>query len=194
MGKKIISIIIVVLFASTAYMRNRVWVDKITLWGDVVSKSPQKARAYNNLGEAYHQKKIFDKAVENYNKSIQLNPYLSLDAYSNLASIYLDIGQYDRAIDAFTKTLYINMNDHIAYANRANVYFRKGDYTSAIRDYTVALSISPSSAQIYFRRAGTYVKLRNSSSAREDYKKACMLGVQEACLKLGNSAPARSSD
>ncbi|MEE9613495.1 MAG: hypothetical protein V3W31_00895, partial [Thermodesulfobacteriota bacterium] len=36
-----------------SYRRNGVWKDSVTLWTDVVGKSPDKARGHNNLGRAY---------------------------------------------------------------------------------------------------------------------------------------------
>ena len=35
------------------YERNKVWKDDLTLWSDVISKSPNKARAYSNRGSVY---------------------------------------------------------------------------------------------------------------------------------------------
>lgn len=192
-----IYISIVIFFSASygTYMRNSTWVDKIRLWEDVVHKSPQKARAYNNLGEAYHQQKQLTRAIENYNKSIQLNPYLSLDAYSNVGSVYVDIGQYDKAIDAFTKILYININDYLAYANRANAYLLKGQYQAAVEDYSRALALAPYSPEIYLRRADVYLKMHKNAYAGQDYRKACMLGSRKGCLKAqDNLAGARMND
>ena len=81
-------------------------------------KAPATPRAHTNLGEAYHQQKQLDRAIEQYQISLSLNPYYSLDAYSNLASIFVDRGEYDRAIEYFSQLLYVNANDYLVYANR----------------------------------------------------------------------------
>jgi len=39
--------------AFATYGRNEVWKTKLSLWTDVVSKSPGKSRAHNNLGNCY---------------------------------------------------------------------------------------------------------------------------------------------
>lgn len=51
----LLTIAVVVLSIAT-YQRNTVWHDEITLWEDVVKKSPNKARGYNNLGNLYMDK------------------------------------------------------------------------------------------------------------------------------------------
>jgi hypothetical protein len=41
---------IVMVFSFWTYARSSAYRDQITIWGDCVAKSPNKARPYNNLG------------------------------------------------------------------------------------------------------------------------------------------------
>ncbi len=54
--------LIILGLASATYARNTLWKDKVSLWEDVVSKSPNSPRGYNNLGIAYNEKGLDDKA------------------------------------------------------------------------------------------------------------------------------------
>jgi len=48
---KIITVCAITLVLSTwTYERNTIWSNAVSLWSDVVKKSPQKARPHNNLG------------------------------------------------------------------------------------------------------------------------------------------------
>jgi tetratricopeptide (TPR) repeat protein len=170
--------------SALAYSRNGVWSGKVAMWEDVVRKSPRKARAHTNLGEAYHQQKQFDRAIEEYVLSLTLNPYYSLDAYSNLASIFVDRGEYDRAIEYFTRLLFVNSNDYLVYANRANAYALKGAHADAVRDYGVALALAPWDARLYARRGDLYLKTRDRASAAADFRTGCRLGGQDSCSRL----------
>jgi|GEM_PF-3771313 len=58
------------------------------------------AEAYLTIGNAYAHKGQYDKAIENYNKAIQLNPNLA-EAYYNRGVAYKHKGQYDKAISDF---------------------------------------------------------------------------------------------
>ncbi|MBI4824153.1 MAG: tetratricopeptide repeat protein [Nitrospirae bacterium] len=54
------------------YARNTVWKSEISLWEDIIKKSPHRARAHNNLGYAYLFKGLIDKAIEQYLIAIRL--------------------------------------------------------------------------------------------------------------------------
>jgi tetratricopeptide (TPR) repeat protein len=60
------------------------------------------AGAYTNRGDAYNHKGQYDRAIEDYNKAIQLNPNLAV-AYNNRGVAYADKGQYGKAISDFQK-------------------------------------------------------------------------------------------
>lgn len=54
--------------------RNEVYRSEISLWEDTVSKSPNKARAHNNLGYAYSLAGRDDEAGNAYREALRLDP------------------------------------------------------------------------------------------------------------------------
>ncbi|MBI4689826.1 MAG: tetratricopeptide repeat protein, partial [Nitrospirae bacterium] len=72
-GHALLAVIIIVLSIAT-YQRNLVWKDKISLWEDVIIKSPLKDRAHNNLGDVYYNKGWIDKAIEHYRIALKIRP------------------------------------------------------------------------------------------------------------------------
>jgi len=62
--------------------------------------------AFNNLANAYYQKRMFPKAIETYKKAIASNPGY-VDAYNNLGSVYYVARMYPEAKAQFQKTLEI---------------------------------------------------------------------------------------
>lgn len=65
---KIIAISILVLipliFSYATYKRNIVWASNVSLWTNVVRKSPLKERGHTNLGNTYKRKGLTDKTIE----------------------------------------------------------------------------------------------------------------------------------
>ena len=57
--------LITVVFAGAAYQRNTVWQNEVSLWEDIVRKSPNKARGHNNLGAAYDKKECWMRLFKN---------------------------------------------------------------------------------------------------------------------------------
>ena len=73
----IVLLIITSCYAILSYRRNFIWKDDLTLWNDIVHKSPKKARPYNNRGLAYDEQGNFTQAISDYNKAIEINPNLA---------------------------------------------------------------------------------------------------------------------
>ena len=43
-----------------------IWKDDLSLWEDIVKKSPNKARGYNNLGTSYGYSGWIDMAIKHF--------------------------------------------------------------------------------------------------------------------------------
>src|SRR3989338_4019577 len=124
-----ITFFVILLFA--AFRRNILWGDDIVLWRDVVKKSPYRARGHNNLGNAYNNKGQYDRAIENFNKALALDPNYT-HAYYNLGAAYGNKGQHDMVIESFNKAIALNPNDALAYYNLGTAYNNKGQHDRAI--------------------------------------------------------------
>lgn len=77
-----ISAALLLTLASLALMRNEVYVNETSLWEDTVMKSPNKARAHNNLGYAYLQSHRTDDARRELTAALRLDPRLYQARYN----------------------------------------------------------------------------------------------------------------
>ena len=59
---------------AVTFMRNEVWRTHVSLWSDAVAKSPRKARAYANLGQALFLAGHVDEAISRYCEALALDP------------------------------------------------------------------------------------------------------------------------
>jgi tetratricopeptide (TPR) repeat protein len=62
--------------------RNQVYQNEMTLWEDTVAKSPNKARAHNNLGYAYLLAQRKAEARRELSVALQLDPQLYQAQYN----------------------------------------------------------------------------------------------------------------
>ena len=80
----------------------------IKMYERSISKNPNFAEAYNNLGSLYYRKKSdYDKAVSNFCKAIDLNPK-SAKYYFNRGKVYMERGHdgdYELAMKDFETCL-----------------------------------------------------------------------------------------
>src|SRR3990172_7133903 len=68
------------------YQRNKVWRDEISLWMDVISKSPDKTRGHINLGVVYDKQGHINEAIKEYKLTLTLKPD-NADAHYNLGVV-----------------------------------------------------------------------------------------------------------
>lgn len=66
--------VLLLLLSSLTIQRNSIYANEITLWEDTVRKSPNKARAHNNLGYAYLLERRYAEAKREFNTALTLNP------------------------------------------------------------------------------------------------------------------------
>lgn len=161
------------------YQRNKVWASEMTLWSDVVSKSPQRETAYNNRGIAYEEEGNWKQALLDYNKSIELNPKFVL-AYCNRASIYLKMGDLSQAISDYSTAIALRPTYARGYNNRGIAYQTQGDLDQSIEDFNKAIALRPRFAEAYNNRAVTYVAQGKLDEAIFDYTQAIAINVDYA--------------
>jgi Tfp pilus assembly protein PilF len=171
-----ILVAVVVVLSGTAYARNNVWRSEISLWEDVVRKSPENARGHNNLGNKYISEGKVDKAIQHYLLALEARPWIrpSLRDYTeihyNIANAYRDSGLLDKAIEHYKESLRIDFNNLDAYNNLGMVYFSKGLTEKAITYYQAAIELDPDYAEAHFNLAEAYWAKGLVDKSIENYK------------------------
>jgi len=110
-----------------------------------------------NIGLAYHSKGDYDRALEYYEKALNIGKKIYGEEHPNIATNYNNIGlayynkgDYDRALEYYKKALniykkiYGEEHPYIAtdYNNIGAAYNSKGDYDRALEYYEKALDIA----------------------------------------------------
>lgn len=156
----IILSVAVISYSMLTYNRNLVWRDKLTLWNDVIHKSPNKARPYYNRGFAYYQQGNLAQAMPDFNKAIKINPNYG-EVYNIRGASYRAQGNLTQAISDYNIAIGIDPNFAEAYYNRGNVHYLQGNFAEAISDYTKAIEINPSFADAYNNRGLAIERQKN---------------------------------
>jgi len=158
--------------------RNKVWSDNILLWTDVISKSPDKARGYNNRGKAFIDKNMLDAALLDLNHALVLAPSFG-DAYNNRGNVYLLRGEYDKAIAEYQNALRVGISlgtkvDQVFY-NLGTAYIGRRDFVKAIEYLNHAMSANPIEPTYLYNRALAYSELNEEKRSLADYDRALRL-------------------
>lgn len=180
-----LSIVVIVLIAAT-FSRNIVWKDEVNLWKDVVSKSPNKPRGYNNLGDAYYSSGRLDEAVKEYENAIKLLPNYPM-AHTNLGIIYQSRNQIDKAVEHYRIAVKAaSYGSAEAHCNLGAIYQSQGLIDNAIDEYLKAVQLKPAPEQ-YSNLGNAYRSQGLLDKAIECYHSAIKLNpyIPEIYYNLG---------
>ena len=134
--------VVVILFSLRIVDRNRDWEDGFTLWSKTVKTVPRCARALDNLGLAYTERGMIDKAIDVFRQALTVKPDYG-EVYSNLGIAYARKRNLQDAIAAYKRAIALTPRYAEAYYNLGIAYDKQGSLDEAIAAYGKALDIKP---------------------------------------------------
>jgi len=113
-------------------------------------RSEKLAEAFNNRGIGYRFKGDYDRAIQDYNQAIKLNPKFA-GAYNNRGVALERKNEYDRAISDYDQAIKLKPSAE-AHFNRGNAQLGRSHYDRAIDDYNQAIKLKPDFAAAFDNR------------------------------------------
>ncbi len=156
--------LVAVALGCATYMRNRVWRDRVTLWTDVVNKSPKKPRGYNNLGSAYFDKGRYEKAIEVLRTAVELDPKYP-EAHHGLAEAYAALGRTEEATKYFAKARDLSPHSAQVLLGLGNYYAAQNRFEEAIEHYRLVLALNPRQAGVHYSLGLMYSRIQDLAAA-----------------------------
>ncbi len=189
--------LVFIIYGGTAFQRNLVWRTEASLYQDVVSKTKNKARVYNNLGKAFMDKKMFDKAIPALKEAI-VHDRRYEEPHYNLAIIYTRQAMWDKAIKEFEEVLKVvsflkKSKNHPmviikfekeSIINLGNIYAIKKDYKMAIDRFKQAIGIEPKDINTHFNLAVTYKRAGYYREAIDEFKEVLRLNPNDKPARM----------
>src|SRR5437667_1120346 len=129
----------------------------------VISKDPNRARAFRARGEILRQTGKMEGAFEALNQAIRLEPD-NANGYASRGNAFNNLKKYDRAIEDYNEALRLKPDFAQAFSDRGAAWYFKGEYQKAIADYDEALRLEPHRARTYSNRSAAYRKLGRTRS------------------------------
>ncbi len=123
-----------------------------------------------NWGVHYHNQGEILKAIQAYQKVIQLDPTY-IEAYNNLGIIYQEINDFERALGVFQRSIQINPQYEKGHNNLGILLYHNGRYEEAIEAFQKALAINPNNIESHINLGILYKQQGQSDKAIESYQK-----------------------
>jgi tetratricopeptide (TPR) repeat protein len=106
-------------------------------------------------GIAYARKGQGDRAIEDYDQAIRLDPNYAI-AFYNRGLAYKGKGQPDRAIADYDQAIQLDPDYAAAFSNRGTVYSGKGQAELYSDDHALVILLDPQIALAFYNRGNAY--------------------------------------
>jgi len=150
--------------------RNTDWKDALTLWTKTVEVSPQSWLAHTNLGDAYAKRGMYEQAIREYSRSLEIYLYAP-ETYASLGKLYFEKKDFDRAIVFLNHALSRRPNYAEVHHILGELYLETKKYEEAIVEFSRAKEINPFFLKAYLKLGETYLKKGMSKEAQKEFSK-----------------------
>jgi len=127
-------------------------------------KYPKEKLFHGWLGVLYRADGKYDKALEEYNKVLELDPNYG-EVHNALGYLYADMRNFEKSIEHFKKYVSLNPGDANPLDSTAEAYFLMGRLDEAISKYKEALEVKPDFSEVSLKIGYIY-------ALKEDYTEA----------------------
>ena len=158
-----------------------------------LESNPLAYQVQLNIADAYREKGEFDKAIELYNKTIELSAgdqTLGKDvkgkALAGIGNIYLKQNKLAEAQEYFKKSIESSPKDEILAYNVGEIYFSNQNLDEAKKYFELASEIKSSWPDPYLKLGYVYLNMADNASAVRMFEKFLTLepeGERTALVK-----------
>lgn len=150
---------------------------------DLLKMYPSSPEYYYLRAVLNFQKEKYVKAIEDFDKSIELKMpgnYL-YKVYLNRGMAHFFLQDFDLAEADFKAVIETQPENGAAYHGLGMVKYEQRDYEEAIKAFQKALSYDEKNAITHFNMAMSYFRLDQKDNACYHFNRSCALGNRNAC-------------
>jgi len=131
------------------YISMMKWSDAIPPLEKAVAMNMEHTVAYQLMGRAYREQRIFDKAAEAYEKFLATDPQSPGDSHYELGDCYMELERFADAAQVLKKAVELEPGSIYKNSKLAQAYEKSGMYDEAAAVYEMLAQLSPDDAKIY---------------------------------------------
>ncbi len=157
------------------------------LTGRRLSLSDMLGLVYASIANAYFNQALWDRAVENYERVLELMPD-SPETYTDIAACYLRKRLPEKALAALQQAEKLAPKSATVHHLIGNAYAMANQWREAISAYKKAVQITPKFAEAWYNMALAYEKMGSPDQAGAAFRMAIEINpnYSAAYLALGN--------
>ena len=146
-----------------------------------------EAARFNNLGAAYMNQQLFEKALENFTQAAKLDPKLHI-AVVNQGIGLLNLGRIDAAKSILEESVKLDPNDAHAWYNLGLLYKNTGSEAQlSIEAFRQVTEIDPNDPDAWYFLGAVYSQNKEYGEAIGAFERAVRLNAFHASAEFGLS-------
>jgi tetratricopeptide (TPR) repeat protein len=154
---------------------------------------PTEAARLNNLGAAYMNQQLFEKALKAFEQAAALDPKFQI-AQTNQGIALLNLGRVEAARQILERALKQNPGDPYAWYNLGLLHKNNGDTDDAITAFHHVIDIVENDADVWYFLGTVYVQAKQYARAINAFQTALQKSPQHASAEFGISRAYQQSD
>lgn len=139
----------------------------------------RNASDYLDLGNAEYRRKSYQKAMEYYDKEIELKPD-DAKAWVNKGAALGRLGRREEAVKAFDKAIHLKPDDKMAWVNKGIALAGLTRYEEALKAYDKTIELKPDDTEVWVNKGVALDKLSRYEEAIKAFDKAIELNPDYA--------------
>ena len=173
-------------FAISSFLRVDVWKSSYTLFTDVINKTENQAFAYYNRGLTLYQNQDHNKAIADFNKTLQIDPNFK-EVYAKRAFSYFKLNNRN-ALQDFKTALDLEPENEDVMMNYTKACLTFGDLQKGVEVANKAIQQNAKNPELYYLRGLLLATGNVQNKAIEDYSMAIALNTNyaDAYVNRGN--------
>src|SRR6266404_190927 len=148
------------------------------------STNPQEAARLNNIGVAYMNQQLFEKALKAFEEAAAKDPALEV-ATVNRGVALLNLQRIDEAKALLGKAVKDNPKDANAWYSLGLYYKNSADASAAVDAFRRVTEIDPNDADTWYFLGSTYTQLKQFPEAIAAFASALKLDPLHASAQFG---------
>ncbi|MGA2978470.1 MAG: FG-GAP-like repeat-containing protein [Terriglobales bacterium] len=154
------------------------------LAADGPSTNPQEAARLNNIGVAYMNQQLFEKALKSFEEAAANDPALEVTTVNRGVAL-LNLQRVDEAKALLEKAAARNLKDAYVWYNLGLYYKNSGDSGSAVDAFRRVAEIDANDADTWYFLGSTYAQLKQFPEAIAAFENALKINPFHASAQFG---------
>ena len=155
--------------------------ESIDACSKVIALFPNNGMALRGMGNVYYElEQDFDKAIQYFEKALEVDEEESKPIYYKLGWLYNDRERYDEAVKILLKAIEYDSEDPGYREELGYAYYMQEQYEFALAQLNKAITLDESSKLAYYYKGLCYIATSKKGDAMSMYYKLKELEGEEA--------------